>query len=155
MSNPANHDQSFCFSCRFSLYPISIHGWMVGHTLTSYTCSHPSPLPDASSRPGGLKDKAYTGRLWSENICRQVPVTESHNRVVESNDALQTKINVRSFFSTPYDTLRTLLLIRCSRREDQSTSRSHSQHVYGLSKLQRHPKPPGRVSHLVSGWMHL
>src|ERR1700727_253469 len=58
-------------------------------TFTLYMFIHPSPPPVPSQRPSGLNVRAYTGRRWSASIFKHVPVIESHNRTVQSNDALQ------------------------------------------------------------------
>ena len=63
-------------------------------TLTLYMYIHPSPSPVPSQQPLGLNVRAYTGRLWSEINFIQSPVMESHNRTVQSNDALEIDVNL-------------------------------------------------------------
>src|ERR1700683_3513875 len=63
-------------------------------TFTLYMFIHPSPPLVPSQRPSGLNVRAYTGRRWSASIFKHSPVIESHNRTVQSNDALQVDINL-------------------------------------------------------------
>ena len=63
-------------------------------TFTLYIFIHPSPLPVPSQRPSGLNVRAYTGRRWSARIFKHSPVIKSHNRTVQSNDALHGDANL-------------------------------------------------------------
>jgi hypothetical protein len=50
-------------------------------------CRHLSNAPLARNCPSGEKATEYTGCECFTNECRQVPVSGSHKRMVESKDA--------------------------------------------------------------------
>jgi hypothetical protein len=113
-------------------------------TLTLYMYIHPSPSPVPSQQPLGLNVRAYTGRLWSEINFIQSPVMESHNRTVQSNDALEIDVNLALMHLTQSNVTLTWLWYRCPQPRT-GTMQYQWQNDRGLSKWQHNPTRTGLI----------